>query len=231
MKCRAVWLLAGFAIVLVGCGHRTEQYILPDQVTDFSALYDSNCAGCHGRDGRSGAARALNDPLYLALIGKDTLRDVIAKGVSRTAMPAFAQNAGGTLTDQQITILADQIEARWSRPPNFVGVALPPYSAAPGDPKHGEAVFQGYCSRCHSEDGMGGSKGGSVVNPAFLTLVSDQSLRTTVIAGRADQGMPDWRSDSPGHEMTAQEVSDVVAWLSAHRVLPGNLASGGKVLP
>src|SRR5467141_3303465 len=123
MKCREVWLPAGLAIVLLGCGGRTEQYILPDQVTEFSALYESNCAGCHGRNGRSGAARPLNDPVYLALIGKDRLRDVIAKGVPRTAMPAFAQNAGGRLTDQQLTILADQIETRWSRPREFVGVA------------------------------------------------------------------------------------------------------------
>lgn len=230
MMRRAVWLPAGLAIVLLGCGDQTEQFILPDQVTDFSALYETNCAGCHGRDGRLGAARPLNDPLYLALIGKDRLRDVIAKGVRRTAMPAFAQNNGGTLTDQQLTILADQIETRWSRPQDFVGVALPPYSADPGDPKHGEEVFHGNCSRCHGEDGTGGSKKGSVVNPAFLALVSDQSLRTTVIAGRADQGAPDWRSYSPGHAMTTQEISDVVAWLSAHRAA-ANLPRGGTSLP
>src|SRR5438093_3426578 len=119
MRRSAVWLPAGLVIALLGCGSRTEQYLLPDQVTDFSALYESNCAGCHGRDGRSGAAHPLNDPLYLALIGKERLRDVIAKGVPGTAMPAFAQNAGGTLTDQQLTILADEIEARWSRPRDF----------------------------------------------------------------------------------------------------------------
>src|SRR6266851_8482911 len=142
MKRRTVWLAAGLAIVLLGCGNRTEQFILPDQVTEFSALYESNCAGCHGRNGRLGAARPLNDPLYLALIGKEKLWHVIAKGVTGTAMPAFAQNAGGALTDQQITILADQIEARWSRPQDFAAVALPPYRADLGDPKAGESIFR-----------------------------------------------------------------------------------------
>src|SRR6266566_291295 len=103
----AVSLTCGFAIVLLGCGSHAEQYVLPDEVTDFSALYASNCAGCHGQDGRSGAARPLNDPLYLAVIGKEKLRDVIAKGVPQTAMPAFATDAGGTLTNQQVNILAD----------------------------------------------------------------------------------------------------------------------------
>ena len=230
MNCRALWLVTGLGIVLLGCSNRPEQFILPDEVTDFSALYESNCAGCHGREGRWGAARPLNDPLYLALIGKDKLRDVIANGVPRTAMPAFAQNAGGTLTEKQLTILADQIEARWSRPRDFVGVAFPSYSAGAGDPKQGDAVFRAYCSRCHGEEGTGGRKGRSIVNPAFLALVSDQSLRTTVIAGRADQGAPDWRSYSPGHAMTPQEIADIVAWLSDHRTSP-NLAREGTSQP
>ena len=207
-------------ILLLGCGDRVEKFVLPDQVMDFTALYGSNCAGCHGRDGRMGAARPLNDPLFLAVIGKQTLRDVIAKGVPRTAMPAFAQNAGGALTDQQVAILADQIEERWSRPQDFTAAALPPYSADLGDPKAGAAIFRAYCASCHGEDGTGGAKPGSIVDPAFLALVSDQSLRTTVIAGRSDQGSPDWRNDSPGHPMTPQEISAVVAWLSAHRVAP-----------
>jgi cytochrome c oxidase cbb3-type subunit III len=221
------WVPACIAIVLLGCGHRTEQYILPDQITEFSTLFESNCAGCHGREGHSGAARPLNDPLFLALIGKEKLRDVIAKGVPGTAMPAFSQNAGGQLTDQQVSILADQMEARWSQPRDFVGVALPPYSAELGDPTRGESVFQRDCSKCHGEHGVGGS----ITDPAFLSLVSDQSLRTAVLTGRADRGMPDWRSHSPGPAMTAQEISDVVAWLSAHRVHPGNLARGGTILP
>ncbi|HTZ58078.1 MAG TPA: c-type cytochrome [Acidobacteriaceae bacterium] len=231
MSHRAVWLPAGLTILLLGCRHQTEQYVLPDQVTDFSALYASNCAGCHGQDGRSGPARPLNDPLFLAVIGKERLRDVIANGVPGKAMPAFAQSAGGTLTDQQISIVASEVEARWSRPQEFVGVALPPYTAELGDAKHGAHVFRGYCARCHGEDGTGSAKGGSVVNPAYLALVSDQSLRTTVIAGRAGQGSPDWRSDEPGHAMSQQEISDVVAWLSAQRPLPGEMAKGGATAP
>jgi mono/diheme cytochrome c family protein len=219
-------------VVLIGCGHRTEQYILPDQITDFSALFGSNCAGCHGRDGHSGAARPLNDPLFLALIGKEKLRDTIAKGMPGTPMPPFAQSAGGGLTDQQISILADQMEARWSRPRDFIGVALPAYSADLGDPTRGELVFERDCSTCHGEHGFAGS----IIDPAFLALVSDQSIRATVITGRADRGMPDWRSHTPGpattaQEMSTQEISDVVAWLSSHRLHPENLAIGATNLP
>jgi len=217
MNCCRIGLPVALALLLIGCGSRTEQFILPDQVVDFASLYESNCAGCHGRDGRSGAARPLNDPLFLAVIARQTLRDVIANGVARTAMPAFALNAGGTLTDQQIGILADQMEAHWSRPGFMSEVDLPPYKEEPGDPKRGETVFESRCAKCHHEGGAGGS----ILNPEFLSLVSDQSLRTTVIAGRDDRGMPDWRHQAP--PITLQEISDVVAWLSTHRAPPVNL--------
>jgi mono/diheme cytochrome c family protein len=219
-------LLVAPALVLLGCGARVEQFVMPDEVTDFAALYQENCAGCHGQNGRLGAARPLNDLVFLAVIGKQMLRTVIANGVPRTAMPPFAKSNGGDLTDQQITILADQIEERWSRPQSFAAVPLPPYSADLGDPKAGGPVFQTYCASCHGQDGTGGSKPGSILDPAFLMLVSDQSLRTTVIAGRSDQGTPDWRTYSPEHAMTPQEISDVVAWLSAHRT-PVNLTQRG----
>src|SRR5258708_16796891 len=103
-------LLLAPVILLLGCGDRIEHYTLPDQITDFTALYGNNCAGCHGREGRNGAARPLNDPVFLAVIGKQTLKDVIASGVLRTAMTAFAQNAGGTLTDPHIHNVARHIE-------------------------------------------------------------------------------------------------------------------------
>jgi len=220
------WAVASLAILLSSCGRRIEQYVLPDKVTDFASLYGANCAGCHGPDGRNGAAHPLNDPLYLALIGKEKLRDIISKGVPRTAMPAFAQNAGGTLTDQQVSLLAGQIEGRWSRAQDFAGVALPPYSADLGDANRGEVVFRSYCSKCHGDD----KPGRSIIDPAFLSLVSDQSLRTTVITGRGDRSSPDWRNDAVDHAPTPQEISDVVAWLAAHRTPPGNLLKGELTL-
>jgi cytochrome c oxidase cbb3-type subunit 3/ubiquinol-cytochrome c reductase cytochrome c subunit len=49
-------------------------------------------------------------------------------------------------------------------------------------------------------------------------LISDQGLRTIVIAGRPELGAPDWRGNIPGRPMSDQDVTDVVAWLVSHRV-------------
>ena len=70
---------------------------------------------------------------------------------------------------------------------------------------------------CHGVAGRGGQKASSIVEGSFLALVSDQGLRTIVIAGRPEIGDPDWRGDIPGKPMSAQDVSDVVAWLASQR--------------
>ena len=202
-----------------------ERWVAPAQITDFNQLYSQNCAGCHGTDGRLGSAPPLNDPLYLAVANADALREVTAKGVAGTAMPPFAEQSGGSLTDKQIDALVEGMKSQWGRPNDFKDVVLPPYSlkdainngSGPGDTQRGANVFATYCAQCHGTDARGGAKGGSVVNPNFLALASDQSLRTTTIVGRADLGKPDWRANVSNHPMSPQEISDVVAWLVAQR--------------
>ena len=210
---------------LPGKPNPEERWKPGTEVADFPQLYAQNCSGCHGAEGRLGAARPLNDPLYLSLISNDALRQMIAQGVPGSAAPALAQQAGGSLTDKQIDILIEEMRSRWGATESSKNVALPSYglrnaSAAgsgPGDQQRGAAAYTKYCAQCHGKDGSGGPKGGSVVNPAYLALVSDQALRTTVIVGRLDLGMPDWRAYIPGQPMSPQEISDVVAWLGSHR--------------
>src|SRR6266850_4645813 len=202
-----------------------ERWKPATEVMDFSQLYAQNCSGCHGADGRLGAARPLNDPLYLALASELTLRTAITRGVPGTSAPPFAQQSGGSLTEKQIDVLVEGMRSRWGKGEDFKNVAMPPYNiedaiskgGAPGDQRRGALVYQTYCAQCHGANGSGGAKGGSVINSDYLALVSDQALRTTVIVGRLDLGMPDWRGNIPGRAMSAQEISDVVAWLVSHR--------------
>src|SRR2546430_12284998 len=100
---------------LPGKPKAAARWMAPEQVTDFTQLYAQNCAGCHGVDGRLGAARPLHDPLYLALVGTDMLHPVIADGVPGTAMPAFAEPAGGNLTDRsEERRVGKECRSRWS---------------------------------------------------------------------------------------------------------------------
>jgi mono/diheme cytochrome c family protein len=189
----------------------------PDDVLSFNTLYKENCSGCHGADGKGGVSIALSNPVYLAIADDNTIRKVITGGVHGGGMPAWAQSQGGSLTDKQIDVLVTGIRG-WAQPDAQKAANMPPYAAsAPGDAKHGADVYATFCSSCHGADGNGGKGGSSIVNGSYLALVSDQYLRTIVIAGRPDLGQPDWRSDVQGHPMADQEITDVVAWLTAQR--------------
>jgi len=223
------------ALCLAGCDglpgkpDPARRALLPSQVLSFRTLYGSHCAGCHGADGRLGASRPLNDPLYLALVPRERVRAVIAEGVPDTAQPAFAAGAGGTLTDEQIDALVTGLVETWGKPWPTATTDLPPYAAPPGSADRGRAVYAGACAGCHGPTGMGGPNGGAIADASYLALVTDQYLRTTVIAGRIDLGMPDWRGAPGGSPLTPQQISDVVAWLAAQRrPVPGQPTRAGE---
>jgi mono/diheme cytochrome c family protein len=196
---------------------KDSEIIAPNQLMDFNLLYAQNCAGCHGAEGKGGAAIALANPVFLAIADDGVIRRIAANGVPDTPMPAFAQNAGGMLTDKQIDALVRGIRS-WAKPNALGDTNPPPYAAqASGDRQRGADAYRTYCSSCHGVEGHGGRKASSIVAGSYLTLISDQELRTIVIAGRPELGAPDWRGDVVGRPMLAQEVSDVVAWLSSQR--------------
>jgi len=241
MNCTAAYLAFGIValLVCVACGSSPGRpapdsvVLRPDQIVDSAVLYGQNCAACHGSNGKGGAAVALGDSVFLATADDAAIRQTIANGAPGTPMPPFAQSAGGMLTDKQIDAIVRAIRS-WAKPDALRNVTPPPYSTkVAGDPHLGATVYATYCSGCHGPDGHGGSKASSIVDGSYLALISDQDLRTNVIVGRPEFGAPDWRGDVPGHPMSAQEISDVVAWLAAQRPkLPGqpyaNLSKPGQ---
>jgi cytochrome c oxidase cbb3-type subunit 3 len=221
--------LSTFAVLLLvlfsacstphGQPQKDTEPVAPNQIVDFGTLYVQNCAGCHGTEGRGGASIALANPVYLAIVDENAVHNVVANGVRRTSMPAFAQSAGGLLTDEQINVITSGMFSRWGRKGILGGTNPPSYAAkTAGDTARGEIAFKTYCASCHGSEGHGDSKGSAISNDSFLALVSDQGLRTIVITGRPELGAPDWRGNVAGKPMSDQEITDVVAWLASRRV-------------
>jgi mono/diheme cytochrome c family protein len=196
----------------------TSETVAPNQVLNFETLYAQNCAGCHGAQGRGGASIALANPVYLAIVDESTMRNIVTNGVRGTSMPAFAQTAGGMLTEQQVEVISNGIFSHWERKEVLDGASPPSYAAkSAGNADHGQLVFATYCASCHGSGGGRTPKGSAITNDSFLALISDQALRTIVITGRPEFGAPDWRGNVPGRAMTDQEITDVVAWLASRR--------------
>jgi cytochrome c oxidase cbb3-type subunit 3/ubiquinol-cytochrome c reductase cytochrome c subunit len=225
-----ILVLCSFA--LFGCDHYSGKPVAgaeaarPEEVKDFSRLYAQNCSACHGADGQHGPAIALANPEYQAIVDDNTLRSAITSGEPGTLMPAFAQSAGGMLTEEQVNILVSGMRSHWFKAGSLNGVDAPPYkSGKQGDAAHGQQVFTTYCASCHSTGVQqkmqptqaAKTKSSSITDGSYLALISDQSLRAIIIAGRPDLGHPDWRSALPGHPMSDQDVTDVVAWIASQR--------------
>ena len=222
MAAVVVFLVCAACTHSPGIRRADSEVVPPSEIVDFNVLYGQNCGGCHGVDGKGGAAIAVANPVFLAIADDAVIHRTAARGVPGTPMPAFAQSAGGMLTDQQVDSLVRGIRS-WAKPDALGNTTPPPYAAqAAGDRQRGAEAYRTYCSSCHGADGRGGSKASSIVDGSYLALVSDQQLRTIVIAGRPELGAPDWRGDIEGRPMSAQDISDVVAWLSSQRPkLPG----------
>jgi cytochrome c oxidase cbb3-type subunit 3/ubiquinol-cytochrome c reductase cytochrome c subunit len=236
-------VLCALAFGATGCerapgrpGNRPE-VSRPEEVLDFATLYSQNCAACHGEQGTNGAAISLANPVYLASAGAANIHRVTAEGVNGTMMPGFARSAGGMLTDKQIDALTQGMIDAWGKPAVLAGRAPPEYaSSSPGDATQGHATFKAFCARCHGADATGAQSAnprtGSLVDPAYLSLISDQGLRSFIIAGQPEQGMPDWRSHqsaSGSHALTDREITDIVAWIAAHR--PATPVQGSRQHP
>lgn len=217
-----LFILTAFALALSSCDWMpgkpslADKWTPPEAITGFQDLYRMNCLGCHG-DGKSIAGSiTLKNPVYLSTITRETLRDIIANGIAGHNMPSFSKENGGSLDDSQIETLVEGILA-WRDSAALPVAPTPPYSAPLGDSIAGANAFGVSCASCHGTDGTGGPMAGSVVNRFYLDLVSDQYLRTVTIAGRPELGCPDFANRTPGNPMSAESISDIVAWLASHR--------------
>lgn len=230
---------------LPGRPKETDAYRPPDQEMSFAALYQQNCAACHGRNGELGPAPPLNDALFLQIVPGADLRNVITKGREGTLMPAFAKDNGGQLTGEQVNVLADGIKSAWgehkSRPGDLPAYLIPQVKADASDSKalaRGTGAFARACASCHGPDGGGGTYGGkengeavgSINDPAFLSLISDQALRRLIICGRPDLGMPSYAEKTGRSEdfkpLTPQEIKELGALLASWRQGQSNSREG-----
>jgi mono/diheme cytochrome c family protein len=202
------------------------EVVRPEEVLAFPVLFKENCAACHGATGRNGAAISIGNPVYLAVAGEDNIAATIGGGVSDGLMPPFDKSSGGTLTDAQVEAIAKGLIKQWGKPNLLDGQNAPPYQATlTADVEHGQQAFASFCAQCHGPAGKGSpgdpktgaGKLGSLVDPSYLALITDQNLRSITITGRPDQGMPDWRSDGP-QPLTDQQITDIVAWLASNRI-------------
>jgi len=77
------------------------------------ALYDADCAMCHGANGKGveHLTRPLNDQKYLSSILDEELYKRIANGTSNIMMQGFAKEKSGPLDEKQLRSVSEYIRS------------------------------------------------------------------------------------------------------------------------
>ncbi len=183
--------------------------------TEGATLYAENCVVCHGEQGEGRAGATLNE-VYGGINPDAFFRATISRGVQGTFMPAFSEENGGPLSEEQIDHIVAYIES-WGtavepaapaprRPPQ----EIPPVPEIDGDPNNGFDIYQVNCVVCHGEDGEG--RTGARLTEAFAGIAPDALVVQTIRRGRDGTLMPPF-AGAYGGPLSDQEVQDVAAYV------------------
>jgi mono/diheme cytochrome c family protein len=71
-------------------------------VTTGHQLWMLDCSSCHGDQGQGVDAPALNSKQFLGSITDEQVHRIVSSGISGTPMPAWLDEFGGPLTDDEI---------------------------------------------------------------------------------------------------------------------------------
>ncbi len=157
---------------------RAPANVTPDAALG-SSVFLQNCSPCHGINGQGVNAPALrNNKLVQA--GGDPVFQTIANGHPGTAMPAWLQTRGGTLTETQINNVIgylntlQNVASLPTATPQPTETPSPANAPTPeparpsepggsgsavglqGDATRGMPLFGKYCAVCHGPEGVQG---------------------------------------------------------------------------
>ncbi len=185
-------------------------------------LFVENCAVCHGADGHGRAGANLTD--FPGISINAALIETIRSGIAGTRMPAWGQENGGPLTENDIEDLAAYILVVFSGTeplaplPTYQPEPVTPVPGVPGDPGAGSVVYQSNCTVCHGAQGQGGIGGNLAKSwPGNEPLAYILKVVTDGIPGST---MPAWLQGTGG-PLSIAEVADVSAYVLTLRPTTG----------
>jgi mono/diheme cytochrome c family protein len=146
-------------------------------------IFLKNCSPCHGIEGQGVSAPPVRNNQFIQTGSDQDIFTLIANGRPGTAMPAWLEANGGSLTAAEITNAisylktlqnVSSIPVSTPIPPEPTETPLPANAPTPepaqpsnaggpgaavgltGDPTKGQADFGQFCSACHGPEGVQG---------------------------------------------------------------------------
>jgi len=209
---RAWWIALWLLLCLMVAGVVSAQE--GGDVERGGELFVENCAVCHGVDGQGRIGASLED--FPGIDPGAAMRQTIAAGVAGSVMPAWSEDQGGPLSDQDIDDIVAYISQAigGTEPieplPTYVPPAIEPMPNIEGDPQHGAIVYQLNCVMCHGEEGRG--RFGAPLAKAWPGVEPPAYIYEVVSSGISGSTMPAWSLETGG-PLTPGEIEDVTAYV------------------
>ncbi len=177
------------------------------------ALYQNNCAACHGSDGHGGVGVPLALPDFQYQVSDRYLAETIRRGRPGRVMPAF-----DGLSAAQLQALVQYVRSLGPGRPVAHGAV-----EIHGDPQHGKQLYAKHCAACHGPQGGGGEGTGvtfsrprglpimppALNNPGFLAAASDRMIKAALMNGREGTPMRSFLKQG----LSESDIDDLVAYV------------------
>lgn len=194
------------------------------KVLEGYPLYVSQCARCHGLQGK-GDGPGAKSPTFDAvprdltaghfqfisttngIASAEDLRHVIVNGLAGSGMPAFDR-----LSANQLESLVEVLEALWKdRPEPGERIAVPPRPAVTTETvAQGRELYASHCAVCHGDTGAGDGVLQSLRTDAAGHVVPPRDLRTEPLKGGPDLRQLYYRIAAG---MPRAKDGDLIQWL------------------
>ncbi|GAB4460233.1 MAG: hypothetical protein Kow0070_16160 [Anaerolineales bacterium] len=199
----------------------SQNKVIAAQLDNAMTLYAENCSVCHGLNGEGIGATPPLDSAALRTMPYDDLYKTIARGRYQTAMPAWALEDGGPLSDYQIDELVTLIlYGDWTetgnRTVNLGFAPLIPFTTDP-DPvllaeianlpdgstlQTAVKLFAANCVACHGADGLGTAIAPALNDPLVREKTAEEITRI-ITYGNTGTLMAGWNNVLPPDEINA----------------------------
>lgn len=177
------------------------------------ALYNENCAICHGEDGAGGMGIPLSSASFLGAASTQYIKHTIRLGRPGRVMPSFYW-----MPEADVTAIIDYINSWRKTPPRVWSTRT-----IEGDPQTGKQLYQSHCASCHGKDAQGGKGTGmhfsrptdipvtatALNNQGFLHSAPDEMLYFIIKYSRQGSIMP--AASQLG--LSRQQVNDIVSYI------------------
>jgi putative heme-binding domain-containing protein len=168
-KCARVWSISLLAALTLSCS--TAGFCQDQSKTNEAGrrAYSTNCAGCHGLDGKGGErAPDIATRPHVRELSDEGILQVLQRGVANTSMPSFAfldLKTRRALVAHLRTLQGATVAAK-----------------LPGDALRGREIFfgKGTCGSCHMARGQGGFFATDLSN--YAQGRSPESIREAIVA-------------------------------------------------